>query len=96
MNAESVAIYLGIVKTGCVVVGIADSFAPDEIATRLRIGKAKAIFTQDYINRAGQRLPLYERVIAANAPPAIVFSCEGSGTVAQVERERRCDMARLP
>ena len=74
MNAESVAIYLGIVKAGCVVVGIADSFAPDEIATRLRIGNAKAIFTQDYINRAGKRLPLYEKVIAANAPKAIVFS----------------------
>ena len=41
MNAESVAIYLGIVKAGCVVVGIADSFALDEIATRLRIGNAK-------------------------------------------------------
>ena len=77
MNAESVAIYLGIVKAGCVVVGIADSFAPDEIATRLRIGKAKAIFTQDYINRAGKRLPLYDKVIAANAPQAIVFSAAG-------------------
>ena len=75
MNAESVAIYLGIVKAGCVVVGIADSFAPDEIATRLRIGKAKAIFTQDYINRAGRRLPLYKKVIAANAPKAVVLSC---------------------
>ena len=74
MNAESVAIYLGIVKAGYVVVGIADSFAPDEIATRLRIGNAKAIFTQDYINRAGKRLPLYEKVIAANAPKAVVFS----------------------
>ena len=83
MNAESVAIYLGIVKAGCVVVGIADSFAPDEIATRLRIGKAKAIFTQDYINRAGKRLPLYEKVIAANAPKAIVFS----ESVAQIQRE---------
>ena len=87
MNPESVAIYLGIVKTGCTVVGIADSFAPDEIATRLRIGNAKAIFTQDYINRAGKRLPLYEKVVAANAPKAIVFSCEGSDTVAQTERE---------
>ena len=111
MNAESVAIYLGIVKAGCVVVGIADSFAPDEIATRLRIGNAKAVFTQDYINRAGKRLPLYEKVIAANAPKAIVFSadcklnlaiekradcklnlaveksCEGSDTVAQLQRE---------
>ena len=80
MNAESVAIYLGIVKMGCVVVGIADSFAPDEIATRLRIGKAKAIFTQDYINRAGKRLPLYEKVIAANAPKAIILSCNGGTT----------------
>ena len=83
MNAESVAIYLGIVKWGCVVVGIADSFAPEEIATRLRIGKAKAVFTQDYINRAGKRLPLYEKVIAANAPKAIVFS----ESVAQIRRE---------
>ena len=87
MNAESVAIYLGIVKAGCVVVAIADSFAPDEIATRLRIGNAKTIFTQDYFNRAGKQLPLYEKVIAANAPKVIVFSCEGSETVAQTRRE---------
>ena len=87
MNAESVAIYLGIVKAGCVVVGIADSFAPDEIATRLRIGTAKAIFTQDYINRAGKHLPLYEKVIAANAPKAIIFSCEGGDAAARTQRE---------
>ena len=87
MNAESVAIYLGIVKAGCVVVGIADSFAPDEIATRLRIGKAKAIFTQDSINRAGKHLPLYEKVIAANAPKAVIFSCEGGDAAGQTQRE---------
>ena len=88
MNAESVAIYLGIVKAGCAVVGIADSFAPDEIATRLRIGHAKAIFTQDYINRApGKRLPLYEKVIAADAPNAVVFSCTGRDGVARIQRE---------
>ena len=87
MSAESVAIYLGIVKAGCVVVGIADSFAPDEIATRLRIGNAKAIFTQDYINRASKRLPLYEKVIAANAPKAIICSCEGGEEVARTQRE---------
>ncbi|MCY3743213.1 MAG: AMP-binding protein [Candidatus Poribacteria bacterium] len=87
MNAESVAIYLGIVKAGCVVVGIADSFAPEEIATRLRIGNAKAIFTQDYINRAGKRLPLYEKVIAADARKAVVFSSEGGETIAQLRRE---------
>ena len=87
MNPESVAIYLGIVKAGCVVVGIADSFAPDEIATRLRIGKAKAIFTQDFINRAGKRLPLYEKVIAADAPKAIIFAAEGTESVVQTRRE---------
>ncbi len=87
MNAESVAIYLGIVKAGCVVVGIADSFAPDEIATRLRIGKAKAIFTQDYINRAGKHLPLYEKVIAANAPKAVIFSYEGGDAAVQTQRK---------
>ena len=87
MNAESVAIYLGIIKAGCVVVGIADSFAPDEITTRLRIGNAKTIFTQDYINRAGKRLLLYEKVIAANAPKAIVLSCEGGEAVPRIQRE---------
>ena len=87
MNAESVALYLGIVKAGCVVVGIADSFAPDEIATRLRIGNAKTVFTQDYINRAGKRLPLYEKVIAANAPKTVVFSSQGSQNVAHIRRE---------
>ena len=87
MNAESVAIYLGIVKAGCVVVGIADSFAPDEIATRLRIGNAKAIFTQDFINRAGKHLPLYEKVVAADAPKAIVFAAEGTESVVQTRRE---------
>ena len=87
MSAESVAIYLGIVKAGCAVVGIADSFAPDEIATRLRIGNAKTILTQDYINRAGKRLPLYEKVIAANAPKAIILRCEGGDGVVRIQRK---------
>ena len=79
MHAESVAIYLGIVKAGCVVVSIADSFAPAEIATRLRIGKAKAIFTQDAIYRGGKRLPLYEKIVAAEAPKAVVLSATKVG-----------------
>ena len=37
MTAEAVAIYLGIVFAGCTAVGIADSFAADEIRVRLRI-----------------------------------------------------------
>jgi acyl-coenzyme A synthetase/AMP-(fatty) acid ligase len=46
MNVESVIIYLAIVLAGHVVVSIADSFAPLEISTRLKISEAKAIFTQ--------------------------------------------------
>ena len=46
MDVNSVVIYLAIVLAGYVVVSIADSFAPREISTRLRISKAKAIFTQ--------------------------------------------------
>ncbi|MBI4702098.1 MAG: AMP-binding protein [Deltaproteobacteria bacterium] len=77
MSYEAVQIYLGIVIAGAVVVSIADSFAAPEIATRLRIGQAKAIFTQDVVLRAGKALPLYERVVRAGAPRAIVLAAEG-------------------
>jgi acetyl-CoA synthetase len=70
MTAESVAIYLGAIKLGGVIVSIADSFMPKEIATRVRLGAAKAIFTQDVIQRAGKTLPMYEKVLAAESPPA--------------------------
>jgi len=81
MTAESVAVYLGIVKAGCVAVSVADSFAPQEIRKRLRIGNAKAVFTQDAIRRAGHTLPLYEKVVAADAPRAIVLPFGDSITV---------------
>ncbi len=81
MTAESVAIYLGIVKAGCVVVSIADSFAKSEIATRLRLSRAKAIFTQDCIRRAGKQLPLYAKVVDADAPRAIVLPLDSSLSV---------------
>src|SRR6202012_1157485 len=68
MTAESVAIYLGIVAAGCAVVGIADSFAPREIATRLRISNAVGVFTQDVQLRAGKSHPLYANAIEAGAP----------------------------
>ena len=73
MTAESVAIYLGIIKAGCAVVAIADSFAAPQIAARLRIGEAKAVFTQDVILRGGRELPLYPRLVAAEAPLAIAL-----------------------
>jgi acetyl-CoA synthetase len=74
MTAESVAIYFGILKAGAVVISIPDSLPPEEIAKRLRIGGAKAVFTQDEITRAGKTLPMYEKVRHANAPSTIVLS----------------------
>ena len=73
MTAEAVAIYLGIIKAGCAVVGIADSFRPKEISTRLQIAGAKAVFTQDVQLRGGKVMPLYATVIEADAPIAIVL-----------------------
>lgn len=81
MTAESVAIYLGIVKAGCTVVSIADSFAADEIATRLRLSAAKGIFTQDTILRAGKELPLYAKVVEAKAPQAIVLPSVAASSI---------------
>ncbi len=76
MNAESVAIYLGILRAGCAAVSIADSFAPEEIATRLRLAQAKGIFTQDLLLRGGKKLPMYDKVAAANAPRALVLALD--------------------
>ncbi len=78
MTAESVAVYLGIIWAGCTVVAIADSFAADEIATRLELSSAKVIFTQDIIERGGKALPLYTRVTEAGAPRAVVLPGRGA------------------
>ncbi|MSU69878.1 MAG: AMP-dependent synthetase [Opitutaceae bacterium] len=82
MTLQAVAFYLGIVQAGGVVVSIADSFAAEEIATRLRAIPAKFIFTQDVVARGGKRLPLYEKVVAARGPTAIVFGVDGRSSVA--------------
>ncbi len=74
MTAESCFIYLGIIKAGCTAVSIADSFAPEEIAKRIRISNARAVFTQDYLTRGDKVLPLYEKVTAADSPLTIVLT----------------------
>ena len=81
MTHESVVIYLGCVLAGCVVVSIADSFAPGEIQTRLEIAQAKGIFTQDIIVRGGRDIALYQRVVEASAPRAIVLPARESLSV---------------
>jgi acetyl-CoA synthetase len=80
MTVEAIAIYLGIIKMGGVVVSIADSFSSEEMATRLHLANAKGIFTQDYILRGDKKLPLYAKVTAANAPKAIIFPCDNTVT----------------
>jgi acetyl-CoA synthetase len=91
MTPLSVPIYLGLVAAGCVVVSIADSFAPHEIATRLRIAGAKAIFTQDHLPRGGKRLPLYAKVVEANAPRAVVLPSGGDAPVSLRPQDVRWD-----
>src|SRR5262249_53697693 len=73
MNPAAVAIYLGLVQAGLVAVSIADSLAPEEVAVRLKLADTKAIFTQDVLRRGGKELPLYQKVLAAEPPRAIVL-----------------------
>lgn len=81
MTAEAVAIYLGIIKAGCVVVGIADSFQAPEIATRLRIARAKGLFTQDVLVRGDKTFPLFAHAQEAEAPPTIVLPAGAEVTI---------------
>lgn len=76
MTALSVPIYLGIIQAGCSVVSIADSFAPEEIANRMRIADAAAVFTYDRLVRSGKSFPLYERVCQSTNKPVIVLPAD--------------------
>ena len=91
MTTECVAIYLGIIKAGCIAVSIADSFAPDAIALRLKIANSVGVFTQDFIYRDGKKLPLYEKIVTAKAPRSIVLSCDNAGTVKLRNEDRDWD-----
>ncbi len=73
MTLEAVAIYLAGIKAGHPVVTIADSFSSNEIEVRLKITKPKLVFTQDFLKRAGKILPLYEKVVKADAPRTVVI-----------------------
>ena len=62
MTINAVIIYLAIILAGFIVVSIADSFAAKEIATRLRVSKAKGIFTQVIIqfHKISVRLKMWD------------------------------------
>lgn len=80
MNIESTAIYLAAIKAGVKVATIADSFSANQIAVRLQLTKPKLVFTQDVLLRNGKELPLYKRVIEANASKIVVV-CNGLKSV---------------
>lgn len=73
MTLECVAAYLGFVAAGCVVVSVADSFSPGELAKRVEIAGAKGVVTVDVQRRAGKVLPMYAKVREADAPRTIVI-----------------------
>lgn len=77
MNLESVVAYLGTVLAGAAVVSIADSFSPDEIATRLHLTDPVLIVTQDRIVRLGRELPMLSKVVEAGGPAAVVVDTGG-------------------
>ncbi|KAK6235717.1 hypothetical protein SCA6_011054 [Theobroma cacao] len=87
MTVSAVVIYLAIILAGFVVVSIADSFAATEIATRLRVSNAKAIFTQDFILRGGRKFSLYSRVVEANPYKAIVLPVSGNNVGIQLREQ---------
>ncbi|MGE3822120.1 MAG: AMP-binding protein [Isosphaeraceae bacterium] len=74
MTVESVAATLGIHKAGCVVVGVAESFAPAEVALRLAIAGARWVVTSDLTVRRGTRIPIYEKFAEIPGVTAIVIS----------------------
>ncbi|XP_028051509.1 probable acyl-activating enzyme 18, peroxisomal isoform X2 [Camellia sinensis] len=83
MTVTAVIIYLAIVLSGFVVVSIADSFAAKEIATRLRVSRAKAIFTQDLqtkrmIGSGHEKDGLYFLDSETSPPPSAVLSASVS------------------
>ncbi|KAG1347583.1 putative acyl-activating enzyme 18, peroxisomal [Cocos nucifera] len=84
MTCTAVIIYLAIVLAGYVVVSIADSFAANEISTRMKISKAKGIFTQDFIVRGGRKFPLYSRVREGTPCKAIVVPAQGNDVGVQL------------
>jgi acetyl-CoA synthetase len=72
MDVRAVAAFLGIVTIGAEVVGIADSFAAHEIGVRLDLTDTACIVTSDVVVRLDRTYPMYDKVVAADAPRAVV------------------------
>ena len=72
MTPDAVVAFLGVLLARCVMVGIAESFAAPEIAARLALVDTGLVITQDVMTRGGKSIPLYQRIVQANAPTTVV------------------------
>lgn len=88
MTLESVAIFLGIIAAGCVVVTIADSFSAEEMLVRLKITSPRLIFIQDVITRNGRQLPLFTKLESLPELPAVVLPESESPEVSLRKRDQ--------
>lgn len=87
MTELAVAIYLGIIKMGGIVVSIADSFSSAEMDTRLHIARTDLVFIQSSIYRDNKIHPLYEKILAFNAPNAVVIpKYDGMGALRKQDK----------
>jgi len=73
MTVECVAAYLGVIRAGCRVLSIADSFSPREVRRRLDIGKARGVITVERYQRGDREIELYEKLREALAPRTVVI-----------------------
>jgi len=80
MNVECVASYLGIIRAGCQIVSIADSFSPAEVQKRLELAKAKWVITVNSYQRGGRPIHLYDKIKDAGDLRAIVLPSDQSST----------------
>ncbi len=78
MTPTAIAIYLGIIAAGCVVVSVADSFASQEIELRFQIANVRRVFVQDFVEWGSKRMPVYEKILTFDCARAIVVTNHSS------------------
>ncbi|MCB9059128.1 MAG: AMP-binding protein [Calditrichae bacterium] len=78
MTTECIAAYLGIIRAGCQVVSVADSFSSDELKKRAEISEASTVICVDSYTRSGKSIDIYSKVRDAGLKKAIVISADKS------------------
>ena len=87
MTIQCVIAYLAIIRAGCRVVSIADSFSVAELKTRMEIAHAQIVLTVESYVRAGKTMSMYDKVIEAGVPRAIVIPAEKGGRTALRDKD---------